>query len=346
MNYLIRVLDPVVCDSMLTFCFETSGGKVEFSIVDSNSRIRQGPYFASPETIAKSLGADVEWVKGFAEAARLLYRQFDQLSEQKRAVNIAVAAATEKAANRNYLDQARVRKQVRKELSDKIRKIRQMNDDIYARSESLKAKEKDVEAEIRYLRDRNASSGKRREIPEVLSGVLLLDEVSIHTRGSGIYFLCEGFQIVYVGQAKEVARRVVSHVGHKTFTHAFYYPCRPEELYAHERCWIEMLLPKCNMDSETVAYRDKLSRVKECYQLADVPDFIKWAFSGCQRAFGYDLSALTTRSMLGLSVYDRVMVASWMARMNGQESSEQAAVRMLESLFATTGESLAEITKL
>jgi excinuclease UvrABC nuclease subunit len=63
---------------------------------------------------------------------------------------------------------------------------------------------------------------------------------------SGVYFLCKGSTIVYVGKAKNIARRVRSHVGVKDFD-TFMTMRVPEEMLASvEMHWIQRLQPKLN----------------------------------------------------------------------------------------------------
>lgn len=64
----------------------------------------------------------------------------------------------------------------------------------------------------------------------------------------GIYFLIRKDQIVYVGQSKNVLRRVARHADDgKEFDHFSVAPCEESELDALERTYILSLFPEQNM---------------------------------------------------------------------------------------------------
>ncbi len=62
---------------------------------------------------------------------------------------------------------------------------------------------------------------------------------------SGIYFLCQGDTIVYVGQSINVASRIKQH-GNKEFDRALCLPCPEEELNRVEAAFISLLKPPLN----------------------------------------------------------------------------------------------------
>lgn len=91
--------------------------------------------------------------------------------------------------------------------------------------------------------------------PPALASIDGLVHVNISGLCSGIYFLCDGMEVVYVGQSVAVFNRVSSHMyltegkyDYKKFDHArvYYVPCPKDELTETERYWIRTLRPKYN----------------------------------------------------------------------------------------------------
>ena len=66
---------------------------------------------------------------------------------------------------------------------------------------------------------------------------------------SGIYFLIKAGQVVYVGQAIDLLRRINRHRqdGGKDFDAFTYIPAPPEELNGLEATYIKALMPRLNM---------------------------------------------------------------------------------------------------
>jgi hypothetical protein len=62
----------------------------------------------------------------------------------------------------------------------------------------------------------------------------------------GVYFLCQGATVVYVGRAKNIARRLVSHFGRKDFNSVMVMRVPEESLAAIEMHWIQRLQPELN----------------------------------------------------------------------------------------------------
>lgn len=65
---------------------------------------------------------------------------------------------------------------------------------------------------------------------------------------SGVYFLCRGEKVVYVGQSMNVFSRVAAHAARieGVFDRAFYVPCCRALLNETERYWIRKLQPELN----------------------------------------------------------------------------------------------------
>lgn len=93
------------------------------------------------------------------------------------------------------------------------------------------------------------------EVPAVASDVPLalrpmakdLKFLPIAGQSAGIYFLCVGDRVVYVGQSVCPAARVAQHLASgKVFDRAFVYPCLPEHLNLLEGFLIRSLVPEHN----------------------------------------------------------------------------------------------------
>lgn len=63
---------------------------------------------------------------------------------------------------------------------------------------------------------------------------------------SGVYFLVEGRQVVYVGQSRNLMSRLATHVGCKMFDRFAYIPCPAEALDLLESLYIHALRPSQN----------------------------------------------------------------------------------------------------
>jgi len=64
---------------------------------------------------------------------------------------------------------------------------------------------------------------------------------------SGIYFLCQGSMVVYVGKAKNIARRIIAHCGNKDFNTVMVLRVPEELLHSVEMHWIRRLRPSLNV---------------------------------------------------------------------------------------------------
>lgn len=83
------------------------------------------------------------------------------------------------------------------------------------------------------------------QIPRALQSVQGLALASLATRGAGIYFLCDGDACVYVGQAVNIAARVVHHA-EKVFDSVYFIYEDRANLTRIEKELIVRLLPKYN----------------------------------------------------------------------------------------------------
>jgi excinuclease UvrABC nuclease subunit len=63
---------------------------------------------------------------------------------------------------------------------------------------------------------------------------------------SGVYFLCKGATVVYVGKARNVARRLAQHIGLKDFDTVMVMKVSEELLASVEMHWIRNLCPELN----------------------------------------------------------------------------------------------------
>lgn len=87
-------------------------------------------------------------------------------------------------------------------------------------------------------------------IPSCICALETLCAITLSGGCPGVYFLCDGNEVVYVGQSTNVVYRVATHImeGKKRFDHhrVFYVPCHPEALDKLEQQFIVQLNPKYN----------------------------------------------------------------------------------------------------
>lgn len=91
------------------------------------------------------------------------------------------------------------------------------------------------------------------EPPNVLGGakeflVSLPIGALAHVLFSGVYFLCQSDEVVYVGQSVSVANRVVQHIGLKEYDRAYCLRVPRSDLDFVEGEFIRLLKPKYNHD--------------------------------------------------------------------------------------------------
>ena len=98
-----------------------------------------------------------------------------------------------------------------------------------------------------------------QELSNKITGKVLLQPEQIvkaatpwHT-ASGVYFLVDGNEVVYVGQSVNIYSRIPQH-HNKRFDRYLYVPCKPELLNALESLYIHCLQPKLNFSSEGVLF--------------------------------------------------------------------------------------------
>jgi hypothetical protein len=70
---------------------------------------------------------------------------------------------------------------------------------------------------------------------------------------TGIYFLINNDEIVYVGQSIDIDHRVAQHrlQGHRKFARWAWVPCLKSQLRALERTYLDYFLPAWNIDYKT-----------------------------------------------------------------------------------------------
>lgn len=86
------------------------------------------------------------------------------------------------------------------------------------------------------------------EIPRSIAELDTLLHLPLAWTASGVYFLCEGDEVVYVGRSLSVLHRIAEHIkaSVKEFSHVFFLPCAIAELDEIEQRWIKTLNPKYN----------------------------------------------------------------------------------------------------
>lgn len=82
--------------------------------------------------------------------------------------------------------------------------------------------------------------------PPCISRVPNLHQVNLGMFSSGIYFLCNSDEVVYVGQSSNIAQRVKSHIDVKSFDRVYALPVPSKELNDVEAAFIKYLQPRYN----------------------------------------------------------------------------------------------------
>jgi hypothetical protein len=94
-----------------------------------------------------------------------------------------------------------------------------------------------------------------QDVPATLSAIAgMLISVPVASaetvKQSGVYFLCDGGAVVYVGQSTNVFGRVGAHIGHKTFDRIYFVRVPQTDLNFVEACLINQLRPKYNISKD------------------------------------------------------------------------------------------------
>lgn len=86
------------------------------------------------------------------------------------------------------------------------------------------------------------------DVPPGLASIRELQQIpfSAFDSPSGIYFLCKGPEIMYIGQAQSVFIRVSTHKREKEFDAVYFIPCHIEQLTPLETALIHFYQPKLN----------------------------------------------------------------------------------------------------
>lgn len=86
------------------------------------------------------------------------------------------------------------------------------------------------------------------EPPKEIKHIPNLRQIPTHGFNSGVYFLCLGAQVVYVGQSVNPGARISNHVteGKKLFDRVYLLPVPEDELNDVEAAFIDILRPQFN----------------------------------------------------------------------------------------------------
>jgi hypothetical protein len=81
--------------------------------------------------------------------------------------------------------------------------------------------------------------------PEILSRIDGLKQMPLHGIEPSVYFLCDGEEVVYVGQSRTPSRRIVDHFCNpqKTFDRVYTLPIPESELIDVETAFIKHIRP-------------------------------------------------------------------------------------------------------
>jgi hypothetical protein len=98
--------------------------------------------------------------------------------------------------------------------------------------------------------------------PKCLRGIEGLQLCPMPPKWWGIYFLCEGSKLVYVGQSVDIFTRVCTHKTTKKFDAVFWLPVPPTELDRMEGAFIRLLKPCLNGNPGPVPDDDAMESAK------------------------------------------------------------------------------------
>jgi hypothetical protein len=85
-------------------------------------------------------------------------------------------------------------------------------------------------------------------VPPGLANIKELQKIpfSAFDSPSGVYFLCKGAEIVYIGQAKSILHRLSSHKREKEFDSVYFISCHIDQLTPLETALIHFYRPILN----------------------------------------------------------------------------------------------------
>lgn len=120
--------------------------------------------------------------------------------------------------------------------------------DAMAYAGGLKSEIRALEAQLHSLERIEAISKIHGQVTN--KGLLSLNEIinsSSPWKGvSGVYFLIENKEIVYIGQSNNVFQRIGEHFRKKRFSRYVYIPCAEDGLDILESLYIHIFAPKLN----------------------------------------------------------------------------------------------------
>lgn len=106
---------------------------------------------------------------------------------------------------------------------------------------------------------------KGRQLSPLVQAHFRLYEFPIPHRLCGIYFLCRGTKVLYIGKSINILYRVGQHTQSDVikFTNFYYVLCGKDELFSQERRYINHFLPPHNQDLETKRTRERRGIAEE-----------------------------------------------------------------------------------
>lgn len=104
-----------------------------------------------------------------------------------------------------------------------------------------------------FLHFNNSLCDNNGQVPDELTRINNLYKLPIEnlTTPAGIYFLCKGKKIQYIGQAVNVGRRIIDHIndGIKEFDNVYFITCHTKQLSEVEKAFIRYFQPPYNKTS-------------------------------------------------------------------------------------------------
>lgn len=86
------------------------------------------------------------------------------------------------------------------------------------------------------------------DVPVALSSITGIKKlpITVFQTPPGIYFLCQDTELVYIGQAVNAAKRLMSHMGEKEFNKVYFISCHIDQMASLELALIRFYKPKLN----------------------------------------------------------------------------------------------------
>lgn len=102
--------------------------------------------------------------------------------------------------------------------------------------------------------------------PLCLRGLDGLQSSMLPPRVSGVYFLCQGDDVLYIGQSVDIHARVLEHRATKQFDRMFFWPTPASELDRVEGALIRILKPVLNGNPGPATDAETMESIGQCWR--------------------------------------------------------------------------------